>query len=76
MANSLILDWTYENEQRAYPLKELNNFASVGYTLANDVLVDAQFVSAISLTSVTLDQITVAGNSVTVVTSTGGPPLC
>lgn len=41
-----VLDWLYENELRAYPLSESGIKTSTNglYTVANDVILDAQFV--------------------------------
>lgn len=62
MPDSLIIDWLYENSYRAYPLKETITRTSGGYTLTNDVIVDAQFVytsipSPVQLESIAIDSI-------------------
>jgi hypothetical protein len=44
MANAQVLDWLYENELRAYPLVDRINRESVGYTLTDGLILDAQFV--------------------------------
>lgn len=66
MANSLVLDWLAENEQRAYPLKEtINRQSSGSYYLTNDVILDAQLVYSSDPGTVQLTSIVVSGNNVT-----------
>jgi hypothetical protein len=59
MADSLIIDWLNENEYRAYPLSEYAIRSVGGFTLANDVIVDARIVtttySNVYLISITAD---------------------
>jgi len=67
MANPVVLDWLYENELRAFPVKEAINKIASGntYTLANNVLLDAQLTFDADPGTVSLTEITVAGNNVT-----------
>lgn len=81
MANNGVLDWLFENERRAYPLIDRTDKTSGGYTLTNDVILDAQLVFDDGFTDIpTLDNITVSGSSVTLTVSgvdfvadSGGP---
>lgn len=44
MANPTVLDWLYENELRAYPLKDRIDRSASGYELVDGVILDAQLV--------------------------------
>lgn len=65
MADSLIVDWLNENQFRSYPLKETANRVSGGFTLADDVIVDASLIYNSAQTSVSLISLTVAGPTAT-----------
>lgn len=68
MANSLVLDWIFENEQRAFPFKENNVRVSNGQTctLTNDCILDAQFIfDSVQGDLVYLQTVTVSGDNVT-----------
>jgi hypothetical protein len=69
MAESLTLDWIFENELRAYPFKMESIKTSNGSTcvLTNDTILDAQFVfNSVEDNLVYLETITVSGNEVTI----------
>lgn len=61
-----VLDWLYENELRAYPLRESSIKASNGsYSLENNVILDAQFSMEERPETLALIGIVVDGNDVT-----------
>lgn len=65
MANSLVLDWLDENKFRAYPLKSMIVRTSGGYTLTDDIILDAQFIYSSLPTDVQLLNITSDSTNVT-----------
>jgi hypothetical protein len=63
--DSTVLDWVYENEMRAYPLKEAINRISGAYTLTDNVILDAQFIVDSEVDTIELIRVVVSGNTVT-----------
>lgn len=57
MSATVVLDWLNENSFRAYPLKEVISRTSGGYTLTDDIILDAQFVFEEAPTNVLLESI-------------------
>jgi hypothetical protein len=69
---SLVLDWLYENELRSYPIRDNSLRTDGAFTLADNVIVDAQFVfdeaTELRLTEIDADY---TGNLTTFTFSTG-----
>ena len=55
--NYTVLDWLYENEQRSYPVRDGSLRTDGSFILANDVILDAQFVFTTYPTNFRLTQI-------------------
>lgn len=71
MPESLIVDWLNENEQRAYPLKETANRTDGGFTLPDNVILDAALVYTTTQTSVRLLQVDTNTLNTVIFTLTG-----
>lgn len=71
MANSLVLDWLYENELRAYPLKETITRSFSALTITDNMILDAQLAYDADPGNPGITNVLVSGNNVTF-TVTGG----